>query len=107
MKATNEEDHEKIRNAGTPGQAKKLGNSIQLRGDWDAVKDGVMLTALKLKFKVGTPLYHKLLETKPCRLYEGNTWGDRYWGTDPSGKHGKNMLGILLMRIRDFDSEWD
>lgn len=107
MKATNEADHEKVRNAPTPGAAKRLGRSITCRADWDLVKDQFMLLGLTLKFKKGTILYNKLLETKPARLCEGNTWNDRYWGTDPTGTTGLNMLGQLLMRIRDAEDMFD
>ena len=41
-----------------------------------------------------------LLETKNKHLEEMNWWGDVYWGTDENGK-GENMLGKLLMEIRE------
>lgn len=43
-------------------------------------------------------LREKLLQTCCCPLFEGNTWGDRYWGT--VNGYGENHLGIILMDIR-------
>ena len=38
-------------------------------------------------------------------LIEGNTWHDNYWGDCScnrcKSKSGENMLGILLMELRD------
>ena len=41
----------------------------------------------------------KLLATGDEHLEEGNTWGDRIWGT-VNGK-GQNHLGKTLMRVRE------
>ena len=106
MKATNEHDHNNIRLAYTPGHAKKLGKTIQLVSNWNDIRNDIMLTGLRLKFNSTSVLYKKLLETRPNMLYEGNTWNDTYWGVDLQTKKGKNTLGILLMSIRDVESEW-
>ena len=73
MKADNNEEHEIIRNANTPGYAKQLGKRCKLKPDWEIIKNSVMLTALELKFKKGSYLYDRLVETRPAVLYEGNT----------------------------------
>lgn len=86
-----------IRNAETPGQAKRMGRSVELREDWDEVKDDCMYQVLKAKFS-DPELQKKLLDTGDAHLEEGNTWGDRYWGT--VNGQGENMLGRLLMVIR-------
>lgn len=83
----------------TPGQAKKIGRSIPLRENWDNVRVYYMRTILKSKFS-DQALYEKLLSTAPYELIEGNTWGDTFWGQCPIGK-GQNMLGKLLMELRD------
>ena len=41
----------------------------------------------------------KLLETGNEHLEEGNTWGDRIWGT--VNGVGQNRLGKILMRVRE------
>ena len=43
-------------------------------------------------------LAEALLRTDDCELIEGNTWGDRYWGTVDG--YGENQLGQILMDIR-------
>ena len=97
LKAEDDGTRRKIANASTPGQAKRLGRSVALRGDWEEVKVDVMRTALKLKFSNPT-LKAKLLATGEAELIEGNTWNDRFWGV--CGGTGKNMLGTLLMELR-------
>lgn len=83
----------------TPGQAKKIGRSIPLRDNWDEVRVHYMRTILKSKFS-DQFLYEKLLSTSPHELIEGNAWGDTFWGQCPID-NGKNMLGKLLMELRD------
>lgn len=102
LKATNLEDHERIRTASTPALAKKLGQSVQIREGWDRDKDAVMLRCLRLKFAPGSVVGGKLLGTGDADLIEGNTWGDSYWGQVQRGGVwvGKNMLGRLLMQVR-------
>ena len=97
FKTLNEEEHEKVRLAATPGKAKRLGRKITLREDWEDVKDEVMYHVNWLKF-LNPELRMKLLETGDQELVEGNDWGDTYWGVC-KGK-GKNRLGEILMEIR-------
>lgn len=87
-----------IREAPTPGVAKALGKACLLRPDWEEIKVEVMEDLLRQKFK--NPLLKaKLLATVGHDLVEGNHWGDTFWGVC-RGK-GLNMLGKLLMQIRD------
>lgn len=88
-----------IRNAETPGQAKKLGKSVTLRPNWEEIKVSVMENLLRLKFQDRT-LRNKLLSTGTATLVEGNGWGDTFWGVDIKKNAGENHLGKLLMRIR-------
>jgi predicted NAD-dependent protein-ADP-ribosyltransferase YbiA (DUF1768 family) len=83
----------------TPAQAKSAGNTMLLRGDWEDIKIDVMRQALRLKFQ-DEELLRKLKATAPKLLAESNDWGDKFWGQDWSG-NGQNMLGRLLMEIRD------
>ena len=82
----------------TSPEAKALGRKIELRPDWDSVKDIVMYDVCKLKFTTHTDLKEKLLSTGDAELIEGNYWGDVYWGV--CNGIGKNKLGKTLMRIR-------
>ena len=87
-----------IRNAHDAGTAKRHGKRVELREDWEQVKEDVMRDLLRQKF--GTePLKSKLLKTGKAKLVEGNWWGDTYWGVC-DGK-GKNRLGEILMEIRE------
>lgn len=81
-----------------PSQAKKLGLKVDLRPDWEEIKYGVMFEVVLSKFEQHPDLLQKLLDTGDAHLEEGNTWGDRTWGT-VKGK-GKNQLGNILMYIR-------
>jgi predicted NAD-dependent protein-ADP-ribosyltransferase YbiA (DUF1768 family) len=58
-----------------------------------------MLQIVTLKFK-DEHLAAMLKRTAPCILIEGNNWGDTYWGVDVA-KGGLNMLGKVLMHVRD------
>jgi len=75
------------------------------QAEWDEIKVEVMREILEKKFSNMT-LRDRLEMTAPAELIEGNTWHDAFWG-QPVDKHGnrtkpgKNMLGKLLMEIRD------
>lgn len=91
---------EAIRRAPTPRVAATLGRDRRqpLRADWEAVKEEVMLTALRAKFLQNPDLRARLLATGDARLVE-HTANDRYWGDGGDG-HGQNRLGALLERVR-------
>ena len=82
-----------------PSSAKKLGRKVQLRSDWENVKDDVMYEICKAKFSQNTELKKRLLSTGNENLEEGNTWGDKIWGTVHG--IGENRLGKILMRLRE------
>lgn len=90
----------------TPGQAKRAGRTLALRPDWDrSVRIRVMWDVLDAKFSI-PELADLLVATYPQKLYEVNTWGDRFWGLVPVYEKGgltykgHNMLGHLLMVVR-------
>ena len=87
------------------GKAKRLGRKCRLREDWDLVKVSLMKRFLMQKFGYAD-LRDKLLATGDKIIVEGNYWHDNFWGTCGCGKgncayHGKNMLGKLLMEVRE------
>lgn len=82
-----------------PSSAKRKGRHVQLRSDWENVKFDIMYEICKAKFSQNKELRNRLLATGNEHLEEGNTWGDRIWGT-VNGK-GQNNLGKILMRLRD------
>lgn len=70
--------------------------------EWDAQKDSVMMTALRAKARKVPEFRQALLDSGSTLLFETSP-SNSYWGTarDGSGKVGKNMLGAMLMQIRD------
>lgn len=90
-----------IRSAPTPGAAKKLAwaEDSGLRGDWDDVRDEVMLAALRAKFTQHPTLCARLLATGDALLVE-HTALDAYWADGGDGS-GLNRLGMLLMQVRN------
>ena len=97
-KAVRPEDRDRILAAATPGETKKLGRGIPLRGDWDLVKVPVMRKIVRAKFLQNEDLRQQLQATGSEELIEGNWWGDRFWGVCRG--EGKNYLGRLLMETR-------
>jgi len=100
MKFINTPQYEKIVNAGSPKQAKDLGQSrnTPIRKDWEDVKENIMLTGLREKFK-NNELKELLIKTGKKKLIENSPY-DKYWGIGKDGK-GKNRLGELLMKLRE------
>ena len=82
----------------TPGIAKRRGRHVDLRLDWEYIKDCVMMNILIDKFSGNAALRNALLKTGNAVLVEGNTWGDTYWGVCDG--IGQNKLGELLMIVR-------
>ena len=80
-------------------EAKKLGRHVSLRKDWEDIKVSIMENIVLAKFEQHPDLAQKLLHTGDQFLEEGNTWGDRIWGTVDG--QGRNLLGYILMHTRD------
>ncbi len=98
-------DHDFVAAAESPRETKKRGRTIQIREDWDQVRDGIMYSILEAKFE-RPHLRERLLATAPAELIEGTTgWHDNYWGNCSCEKcvgiEGQNKLGKLLMQLRD------
>ena len=89
----------KIARQPTAWEAKALGKKVELREDWEDRKVEIMYRVLRAKFTQHEDLKQKLLATSGMELIEGNTWNDCEWGVC-AGK-GKNLLGKLLMLLRD------
>jgi len=84
----------------TPGKIKRLSKSICLPNKWTTNKVKIMWNLLELKF-YQEPFKSLLLDTGNMRIQEGNLWGDTFWGVSLDTGVGKNMLGIMIMQIRD------
>lgn len=83
----------------SPGKAKKTGSDAPLTEGWEFKKIEVMHKLLDQKFREGSFLADKLIETGSQEIIEGNTWHDAFWGVCDGA--GDNHLGVLIMRIRD------
>lgn len=79
---------------------KKAGSKIELREDWENIKFSVMESILRQKFNK-QPFKDQLILTGSEEIQEGNTWGDTLWGIDLNTGKGQNMLGKLIMKIRN------
>lgn len=80
------------------GEAKQRGKMVKLRPDWEEVKIQVMTDLIRSKFQC-PELKQKLLDTGYAHIEEGNSHGDRFWGTVKG--QGRNELGKILMKVRD------
>lgn len=81
----------------SPALARKAGQKVQMRKDWDDVKLSVMRDVSWTKYQ-DEALADLLLSTGDLELVEDNRWGDKYWGRVKGV--GENNLGKILMDIR-------
>jgi len=95
------DERDRIREAPTPGIAKKMGSAphrTTLRMDWEDIRLIMMYNLVMQKFYFNRYLRQKLLATGSEVLVEGNDYGDTFWGVC-KGK-GQNNLGVILMYVR-------
>ena len=94
-------DEEEIRLASSPMLAARMGRSRKrpLRPDWEDVKDDIMREVVLAKFQQHEDIRNVLLSTGNEEIVEKTT-DDYYWGCGLDGT-GKNMLGIILMEVRE------
>ena len=83
----------------TPAQAKKAGRRVTLRPNWNLIKVPLMHELLYRKFAI-SELKKLLLQTGDKCLQEGNYWHDTFWGVSLKTGKGRNVLGSLLISIR-------
>ena len=95
------EYEEIIRLLDNPMKAAEMGRNrnLPLRMDWEQVKDDIMRKAVLAKFEQNEEIKDVLLSTDNEIIIE-NTSNDYYWGCGKDG-FGKNMLGIILMEVRE------
>ena len=83
-----------------PRIIKKDSRAVDLIPNWDLMKIDIMRECLKSKFS-DPYLKQKLIDTDDVYLREGNVWNDTFWGYCLKTNKGKNVLGCLLMEIRN------
>lgn len=87
----------------TAGQAKRLGKSHEgsEHNNWPSRKISCMNELVRQKFLKNPDLAKRLVSTGDRRIIEGNRWGDTFWGVDLGTGEGSNLLGIVLMQVRE------
>jgi hypothetical protein len=88
------------KNTERAGEIKKLSRSVKLIKDWDTKKILIMKELLVQKFNK-EPYKSMLIETGNQEIQEGNLWHDTFWGIDLRTGNGNNLLGKMIMEIRD------
>ncbi len=92
---------ERIRQAGSPYEAKQISraNKERKRPDWDEEKLVVMEELLREKVRQHPYVLEMLLKTKDYLIVEDSP-KDAFWGWGPN-RDGENRMGRLWMKIRD------
>lgn len=115
QKSADPEYRRRVREARTPGKAKRLGvdpelprrfshsswfrkNGTAFRPDWNESKVEVMRRVVRAKFGQNAELRERLLATGEAELVE-DSGKDSFWGTGRDGS-GTNWLGRVLMEVR-------
>lgn len=95
------EYEEIIRLLDNPMKAAEMGRNrdLPLREDWEQIKDNIMRKAVWAKFTQNIDIKDILISTGRETIIEKTT-NDYYWGCGKDGS-GKNMLGIILMEVRE------
>lgn len=98
-KTLDKNERARILKAHSPGKAKRLGQKVTKREDWEEIKVCVMYGIVYDKFNRHPMLAFKLIKTRGIELVEGNTWNDIFWGVCDGV--GLNHLGKILMKVRN------
>ncbi|MDI9246357.1 NADAR family protein [Marinobacter sp. CHS3-4] len=100
MKFTDDDQQEKVRNAESPQQARKLGRKRHrsLRKDWKKVRETVMTRAVYTRCRTHPDLAEELLATGDQKIVENSNF-DYFWGCGRD-RRGENAYGRVLMKVR-------
>jgi ribA/ribD-fused uncharacterized protein len=90
------ESRERISNAPTAREARKIGESAPLRPDWNIVRLAIMARLVREKFRQHPDLAAQLIATGDGRLING-VGVSRYWA---DSSQGRNWLGRILELVR-------
>ncbi len=87
--------------------AKELAHKLIAQGHelayaTDEERVAIMMRVVRQKLAKNAEILALLLATGEEAIYEGNTWGDTFWGVSPVGAHasGMNHLGKIYMSLR-------
>ncbi|CAM2158291.1 N-glycosidase YbiA (plasmid) [Pararobbsia alpina] len=99
----------------SPASQKALGRAVRGFNDdvWVEKRESIVFVGCREKFAQHRDLKMILMGTAPTTIVEASPY-DRLWGiglndrdprlTDPTKWRGKNLLGVTLMRVRDYFS---
>lgn len=103
---------EYIRVQSTPAAAKTVGHQVKIRNDWEEIKIDAMTCVLWIKYHQRPEFVKALIVSGDREIVEYSRY-DTFWGAKPTRRHlqngkgeilrGHNVLGRLLMRLRDTD----
>jgi ribA/ribD-fused uncharacterized protein len=79
---------------------KKVSADMSLIDDWTSKRVEIMKQCLCQKY-AQEPYKSLLIATKHKYLQEGNNWEDKFWGVCLETNEGENILGKLIMEIRE------
>ena len=98
--AHNKKIYNKIINAQSPSEAKRISNEYKgyERKDWMSVKLQIMSNIIHEKAKQHEEVRNKLLITGAAQIVEASA--DSFWGHGKDN-NGKNHLGKIWMQIRE------
>lgn len=89
-----------LESAPSAGKAKRLGQKAEIDlTKWERIAFYYMLEVQKQKYSQNFSLAMQLVNTGDAEFIEGNTWGDRIWGTVEG--EGLNLLGLALTMTRE------
>ncbi|MBR1374552.1 MAG: NADAR family protein [Cardiobacteriaceae bacterium] len=87
-----------------PNEAIVLGNTVELRKDWDKVRDGVMYEIVRCKFVQNSKIRRMLVDTAGREIVWSNFCHENHFGDCSCEKcadiKGENLLGKILMMLR-------
>jgi len=94
-KTDDPEVKEMIREAETAAEAMRIGQVLDVRPDWEEIRDDVIRRAYYAKFKAHKKWRRILISTHGTPLHDASPRKHPYWGVK-----GKDRLGQILMEVR-------
>ena len=100
LRATNERSRMKIAKLST-NKARQKSSALPENPEYDDNREYFLKMVVKAKFDTNPDLRAKLLETKPKELVNTVSYLDDWIGIRETNGRGDNMLGKVLMEVRD------
>lgn len=100
-KSDNIDWKEFCQNTEKPGAVKKASYSLAINANWNKYKKHIIMwQCLQQKYRQ-EPYMSKLIATDDTYIQEGNNHNDDHWGFCFKKKKGLNILGHMIMDIRE------